>query len=95
MFVYRFRDVGSNKAHWTACTDSPTYDWLLNEVKKHAGVLSWCLDFYFEDAEFKHGVIEAGFRVIGTYDVEIWGGEDCNEDRLYCSVRSARNRIQI
>lgn len=70
MFVYRFHDVGRNKANWTACTDSPTYDWLLNEVHKHAGVMSRCLDFYFEDEDFKHGVIEAGFRVIGRYDVE-------------------------
>jgi hypothetical protein len=70
MFVCKFCDVGRNKANWTACTDSATYDWLLNEVKKHAGVMSRCLDFYFEDEDFKHGVIEAGFRVIGRYDVE-------------------------
>lgn len=74
-YIYKFFDVGRNKAKWTACTQSPTYDWLYKNVKKHANIMSRELDFYFVDDDMKHGVIEAGFRIIGRYEVE----ELCDE----------------
>lgn len=65
---YRFIDVGRNKATWEAETENPTYSWLWKQVHDH-GVMSRNLDFYFVDDEFKKGVVEAGFRAIGRYEV--------------------------
>lgn len=59
-----FTDVGRGKASWSATCEEVTFDWLYDQVKSKAMVLSTELNFSEE------GTIFAGFHPIGKFQVD-------------------------
>ncbi len=74
MIVLKFTNVGRGKNNWTAeiDTDQPLpkiEGWILSQIKKHGGLIGRDVSIAY-DTGFRFGNIYAGFRKVGTFEIQ-------------------------